>query len=353
MKETREWETVIAYFPTELRERLAAVPPAIIKDIREIRLNAGHAVRLCGSVTRMLTDKAGVLTCLMREAWHCPAEYVTQTVDKLCRFSPYACREELKHGYLSAKEGYRVGVAGTAIVQDGQVSSYRDITSLCFRIARFHDGCAASLAQTVCSEDGVHSLLIGGEPSSGKTSLLKDLILTLAKQGKAVAVIDERGELSSVAARATCDILSFVPKEIGICQAVRTLAPDVLVLDELGDEREIGAVSAALLSGVPTVASVHCQTKEELLTRPALAVALRENLFEYTALLLGRKDPGHIRTLYRTKEWFNETDRCDLASCRGRRERNVYDGQTVAPCYDPRTVLSLPVPPFRTDAFNG
>lgn len=64
------------------------------------------------------------------------------------------------------------------------------------------------------------------------------------------------------------DLLSGCPKGEGILMALRSLSPDLILCDEVGKEEEIRAVSMALNSGVPVVATIHASTLEELLARP-------------------------------------------------------------------------------------
>ncbi len=92
-------------------------------------------------------------------------------------------------------------------------------------------------------------LLLVGAPSSGKTTVLRDIARQLSSGSvgaiRRVAVIDERGELAGVykgmrgiflglAAR-----LDGYPKAQGILQAVRSLAPDYILCDEIGSLKKI------------------------------------------------------------------------------------------------------------------
>ena len=83
-----------------------------------------------------------------------------------------------------------------------------------------------------------------GNPNCGKTTLLRDLAAQLAARRYRVAVVDERGELSWEDTLKGCDVLRGYPKAVGIRQAVRCLAPDYILLDELGDIKT--AVSEAV-----------------------------------------------------------------------------------------------------------
>ena len=90
-----------------------------------------------------------------------------------------------------------------------------------------------------------------GEPDSGKTTLLRGVARELAKQNRAVAVIDERREIFPLeeSAALPLDILSGIPKGQAVQMALRTLSPQVILLDELGGMDELYALEQGLFSG--------------------------------------------------------------------------------------------------------
>lgn len=156
---------------------------------------------------------------------------------------------------------------------------------------------------------GLRSALIAGEPSSGKTSLLRDLARQLAggRMGRRyrTVVVDERGELSGEGGLSECDVLLHCPKGAGIQQAVRCLAPDVILFDELGSAEEVQAVLAGLNAGVAAVASAHCRDIPSLLRRPCVRMALDSGAFDCVVALDGRKSPGVWRRIYETGELYD------------------------------------------------
>ncbi|MBO5797303.1 MAG: Flp pilus assembly complex ATPase component TadA, partial [Clostridia bacterium] len=138
----------------------------------------------------------------------------------------------------------------------------------------------------------MHSLLICGQPASGKTTLLRDLICRLATgiSPRRLTVVDERGELL-LDNDQPCEVLLGYPKAVGIEQALRTLSPEGIVFDELGSEEEVKAVLQCLNSGVAAICTLHADGIESLKRRPAARAALQSGAFEYVALLSGRRAP--------------------------------------------------------------
>ena len=87
-----------------------------------------------------------------------------------------------------------------------------------------------------------------------------------------VAVVDERGEFRDEAEmqNALIDLLDGYPKGEGIEQATRTLAPELIICDEIGGMRDAQAILEAMNSGVPLAASAHAGSFEELMRRPPI-----------------------------------------------------------------------------------
>ena len=75
------------------------------------------------------------------------------------------------------------------------------------------------------------------------------------------------------------DRLSGYPKAKGAEIAVRTLSPELLIMDELGKEDREALLSLSSL-GVPVIASVHGKTKDEVLSG-ALRPLFLEGIFPY------------------------------------------------------------------------
>ena len=83
---------------------------------------------------------------------------------------------------------------------------------------------------------------------------------------------------------------------------MRTLAPDVILLDELGTRAEVEAVTENLHAGVPAIATAHCRNIDEALSRPAIRLALTRRVFEKVVFLQGRDAPGNIAAIMGVEE---------------------------------------------------
>ncbi len=339
------YEAALTYLPAALRHPLEGIPGELRKIVQELRLRAGMPVLLSSPQGEWAVDQRGEAVLFagqgFRTDWlRCDRGQLADIFQALCEYSVHTHQQELRQGYISTKNGCRAGVAGTAVVENGEIVSLRAVTSLCIRVARPHEGCSADLARRLTAGGRIRSALICGEPSSGKSSLLRDLARQLSQglTGRCyrVTVVDERGELSGVGVPGGrpslegCDVLLYAPKPQGIQQAVRCLAPDVVLFDELGTEEETVAVTAGLHSGVAAISSAHCRDKASLLKRPAIRRALENGAFEYVVMLLGRGQPGKIAGIYETEEWLHEDGRI-IADCPDRLGNGTYGGGRTPP----------------------
>ena len=202
---------------------------------------------------------------------------------RLCRGSVYAYRESLSEGYLMLWDGFRAGVAGRAVTEHGRILGISDISSLSIRIARQVRGAGDYALQIFRRLPAQKGLLIYSPPGVGKTTLLRDLALSLSsgKEAKRVVVVDSRGEFFCPPEGRNCllDILLGFPKAEGIEIAIRTLSPEVILCDEIGSQKEAEALLTAEGAGVPLIASAHGSRLSELIARPAIRLLWESHLF--------------------------------------------------------------------------
>jgi len=94
------------------------------------------------------------------------------------------------------------------------------------------------------------------------------------------------------------DVLTGVPKEAGIQMALRTLSPQVILLDELGSLAEIMALEQGFFSGVDFIASIHASSLEDALHRPQTQYLKKRGMLHVLVLLQGRTVPGQIKEVH-------------------------------------------------------
>ncbi len=280
------------------------------KKIREIRLRPEQPVALttAGGV-RFLLPEGNLSAFITPRVIRSSGQEIQEAFRRACGYSVHSWEEETTQGFLTLEGGHRVGVAGTAVSEGGRVTALKQIGSLNFRIARNITGASGRIPEFLYRTNTPPSVLVAGEPGSGKTTFLRDLArrLSAGETGRyfRVAMVDERSELSgSRDGRAALDIgpctdlLCGYPKGVGMALALRTLSPDILVCDEIGGEKEAEAVADSLDAGVALLCSAHAGSREQLLRRRPLRALMETGAFQWLLVLGTHETPCVIRELF-------------------------------------------------------
>lgn len=283
---------LLARIPEALRLELDSLPDIIWDQIQEIRIQVGRPIWLSlpGRLFPLQTQIS------QKELEDC--------FSALCEYSVHTYLPQICQGFLTIRGGHRVGLGGTAVIQHGAVVSIRELSSLNIRLSRIGTMQIQPLADRLF-EDGLHSVLIAGAPASGKTTLLREFAQYLSQTVK-VTVVDERGEIMEESAQnfgGCIDVLRGFPKTAGILQAVRTLSPQIVVCDEIGNRQETEQLLEAVHCGVKLLAAIHADSLGELLEKPQFLQLQEMETFERIIILKGAEVPACPEMIYyRTQE---------------------------------------------------
>lgn len=325
-----DWKELLRYLPRALATTLKAVDPA---TVREVRLRKEQPLVLSTAAGDYLVTRNGELTLMHQASVLTVSETdMEETVLRLCGYAVHTHQEELRHGFITTDSGVRVGVGGTVAIADGEPITVGAITSLCLRVSRTHDGCSAEICKTIQQDGRLGSVLIGGQPSSGKTSLLRDMAKRLSEGADGrrwrVTVVDERGELSYGGGLGFCDVIRGCPKAEGIRRAIRLFAPDIVIFDEWGTPEETAAVMDALPCGVAIAASCHTASLLSLTKRSVLWSAVVSG-FEWLVELTGNHRPGRWNRIVKVGDLCAEMDRDRAGGGDLPADRQSPDGDTA------------------------
>ena len=271
--------SMLSFLAPRLKNALAHVNLNLLYELR-IRTDKPLRVNAGGSFTYL--GEAG-LTEREELAIRPTAAEVEETLFAASGYSVYAVENQLKKGFVTGKDGERIGIAGTLVYEGGSVLSVHSVTSLCVRVPHAVEGCAEEIYRKTLA-DGLRSLLILAPPGEGKTTLLRDLTRIVSQRTQAnILVSDERGELSAGDLGATSDVVKFADKLTAFTAGIRAMRPEIIVTDELLAS-DYEAVRRAVESGIIVFASAHLKRVEDV----------PEKLFERYILLDGLGKIGKI-----------------------------------------------------------
>lgn len=304
-----------AFLCDKIKYTLNLIEESECENIREIRLKRNAPIIITSNKNLFLKYNGQLTDVLnLNEVCFFDSYDMDESVKKLCNYSIHAFQNEMKNGFITVDGGHRVGIAATAVTDPkGNITAIKDVSSLNIRIARQIKGCANDIIKNVL-HNGLKSILIIGEPTSGKTTVLRDLSTRIGgfEFGfKRVCIIDERSEIDPIETLdrknnigTSCDVLRGYPKGEGMLIALRALSPDVIVCDEIGSENDVFAIEKISNCGVKLIATIHANNISELLKRPQFESLMRTGAFDVGVILSGKNNPGKISEILSLKKYW-------------------------------------------------
>jgi stage III sporulation protein AA len=93
------------------------------------------------------------------------------------------------------------------------------------------------------------------------------------------------------------DVLDGCPKAEGMLLLIRSMAPQVVAVDEIGSMEDLEAIKTAANCGCILLATVHGNCMEELLRKPVLKKLVKTGIFERYIFLENGRVPGRVRQI--------------------------------------------------------
>ena len=202
-------------------------------------------------------------------------EHLLKILSNISSNSIYSVQQDINKGFITIEGGNRIGVAGEVVIVDGKIRNIKDISSMNIRVAHECLGVANKIMDKIVSVDGIKNTLIVSPPGLGKTTLLRDIVRNLSERGYNISVIDERGEIAAMHAGSPTlnvgyrtDVISFVDKAFGMQMAVRSMAPQVVCTDEIGDLKDVEAIKYLCKCGVSYITTMHGHSLKDISSGP-------------------------------------------------------------------------------------
>ena len=229
-------------------------------------------------------------------------DHMRRLLETVTRSSLYSVKDEIRSGYITIDGGHRIGIAGTAVTENGSIEFIKNISAVNIRLANEIVGASDGVMGAVLGDTGVYSTLIVSPPCAGKTTLLRDIARNLAYGGYSVAIADERREIAAMHnGKSPFDlgnmtaVLEGCPKSDAMLMLLRSMSPDVILTDEIGTERDAAAIRTILNSGVAVVASIHGRDIKQLMRRQLIKELV--TLFDVVITLSRRNGAGTIESV--------------------------------------------------------
>ncbi len=281
---------MLDFLPLNLKNQIIST----FKQIHEVRIRADNPITVKGSNGDGLRERE--IEFLIEK------KQIEDVVFALSNYSIYSVEQSLKQGFITSTSGERVGVCGDAVVEKGEIITFKNFTSLCIRFPNQVVGCSTPFTDKISN---IKTCLVVSPPFHGKTTFIRDLGRVYSDRfNKNVLYVDERDELWAngkfyLGKRA--DVIRNTSKSFAFNFGVRSYNPDVIICDELMTEDDYKGVLFALLSGVKVVASAHSNSLENLLKKQEIYEILKKITFENILVIENFK----IKKIYGEEDWIN------------------------------------------------
>jgi len=297
------------YFKPNHAGVLESINQKDLNEIEEIRIRAEKSVVVHKSFGGKFLCLDGTLSCKNTQCLCLSFDEIDDLIAAFCQQSVFAHDKELKQGFLTIKGGFRIGISGKGIYKNDALYSLRDFSGINIRIPRELIGISKKLIPYIFYDGVFLNTLIVSPPNLGKTTLLRDITRCIGdgdsvKRIKSV-IIDERSEIACINRGKPIynvgewtDVVDGIEKSVGIFMALRSLSPEVVITDEIGQKKDLDAVFELVNSGVKMIASTHAYSIEDIKNRCFFKKLLDERVVKRFVFLSDSLGKGTVKAIY-------------------------------------------------------
>jgi len=288
------------------------LPELIVNALANLNMENVYEIRIRRNSPVVINylGKNKVLTTNSGEKIFASNNLIESIIKKATEYSLYAYNNQIKQGFITARGGIRIGIAGESVNSDNFMpTTIKNIHSLNIRIPHEVMNCSILAFKFIYSQEfGLKNTLIIAPPGAGKTTFLRDIARNLSINNEKIyntLVVDERFEICSTLngepmlnVGEYTDIISGAGKMFAFTNAIRAMKPDVIITDELMGIEDSMACIRAIRSGVKIIASVHGNNFRELIDKPEYKELLNGGYFERIVVLSSKGGPGKIEGIF-------------------------------------------------------
>ena len=302
-------DEIAKLFPAHILQALLAAH-FDMDQVYEIRLRVNAPLIVIYQGKEYFLTREGEFSREESQGCFVRAEDLKETMEYVSSYSMYAFEEEIRQGFITIQGGHRVGIAGKTVLEGDRIKSVKYISYIDLRRSHQIKGCASPILPYIIKNGRICHALIISPPRCGKTTLLRDLIRQVSTgssymPGVSVGVVDERSEIggsyqgipqNDLGIRT--DVLDCCPKAEGMMMLIRSMSPEVVAVDELGDYEDIHAIESVIHCGCKLFATVHGSSIEDIKRKPLMQRLVRERIFERYIVLHHQDRAGRVKAIF-------------------------------------------------------
>lgn len=293
--------SIYKYFPDKIQKLLIEEIGKKQENVDEIR------IRVSKPIVLKFNSEESIIRYFIT------SDEILNILALMCENSIYSYQREISEGFITLKGGHRVGITGSCVTQNGKVININYINSLNFRVARQVLDCSQKIINYIIDleKNSIYNTLIVSPPGCGKTTILRDLVRQISNgikgikfKGINVGVADERGEIAALYKGVPqndigikTDVIENVSKDIAIKMLIRSMAPKVIVADEIGRKEDIDAINYAMCSGCKGIFTAHGANFEDIYSNEIINYLVEKKAFE-VIIFLDTKNKGEVDNVF-------------------------------------------------------